>query len=165
MDDVICLPLYGKKKEPMNVQELYDISKKYYDNPDMDNYKKIYGKRTEYAWILDEQKIDFDQNYVRETVIENIVKGIMFVETEKGTLPVGHYTYVIHDSNIAYLDFITSFLLQRGILTKLMPRIIQEMKEKGVKTIKAVPYTKNNLEVFQKKFRFKKSGQFMIKEI
>jgi hypothetical protein len=165
MDEVICLPPYGKKVEPAKLQELYNISKKFYDTPSMDQYKQIYARRPEYAWMIDNHKTDFELNYVRETVIGNIVKGVMFVETNKGKLPVGHYTYVIHDNNVAYLDFITSFLLQRGILTKLMPRIIQEMKEKGVKTIKAVPYTEKNLGVFQKKFGFKKSGQFITKEI
>jgi len=131
----------------------------------MNQYKEIYSRRPEYAWMIDNHKTDFEQNYVRETVIGNIVKGVMFVETNKEKLPVGHYTYVIHDKTTAYLDFITSFLLQRGILTKLMPRILQEMKEKGIKKIKAVPYTEKNLDVFQKKFGFTKIGQFITKEI
>jgi hypothetical protein len=165
MDEVICLPPYGKKKKPLKAEELFKIARNYYDNPNMDSYKTIYSKRPEYAWMIDKHKTDFEQNYVRETIMGNIVKGVMFADSKKGKVPIGHYTYILNEEGVAYLDFITSFLLKRGILTKLMPRIVQEMKEKGVKTIKLVPYHDKNLKVFQKKFRFRKEGDFLIRTI
>lgn len=165
MEEVLCLPPYGKKKEPKNLDILHAVSQNFFKNPNMSSYKQIYNYRTQYAWLADKEENLLNNTFVKELRIDHIVKGIYFSKIENKLIPISHYTYVIIGEGVAYLDFVTSFLLNKGILKSLFPKMIEKMKLNGVNKIKLVPYTEKNLKVFQEKFGFRKQGSYLVRKV
>ena len=165
MEYIVTIPDFGKKKEPQDTELLYKISDEFYNKKTINSFKQIFSKRPEYAWLIDKEQNIFSKTELKEKKLGNITKGVYFTKTNNGWVPISHYKYILLNKNVAYLDFMTSFLIKKGITTQLMPKMISKMKNKGIKKIKLIPYSKSNHEIFTKKFGFKKEGEFLVKNI
>ena len=165
MNYVIIIPDFGRKKEPKDVELLYQASKEFYSRRTIDSFKQIFTLRPEYAWLAEKEENILSETDLKEKKIGNIIKGVYFTKTRKGWMPISHYKYILIERDVAYIDFITSFLIGKGITKHLFPKMVDKMKKKGVKKIKLVPYSKLNHKIFKEKFGFKDEGDFLVKHV